>query len=45
MLNQHSNPSMQRIFLVEDSPIIREYGSRNQLSGGLGLSYTFNVKR
>lgn len=28
-----------------DSPIIREYGSRNQLSGGLGLSYTFNVKR
>ena len=28
-----------------DSPIIREYGSRNQLSGGLGLSYTFTVKR
>ena len=27
------------------SPIIREFGSRNQLSGGLGLSYTFNVRR
>ena len=27
------------------SPIIRELGSRNQLSGGLGLSYTFNIKR
>jgi outer membrane protein len=27
------------------SPIIRELGSRNQLSGGLGLSYTFTVKR
>jgi outer membrane protein len=25
------------------SPIIREFGSRNQLSGGLGLSYTFTV--
>ena len=28
-----------------DSPIVREFGSRNQLSGGLGLSYTFNIKR
>jgi len=28
-----------------DSPIIREYGSRNQLAGGLGLNYTFTVKR
>jgi outer membrane protein len=27
------------------SPIIRDLGSRNQLSGGLGLSYTFGVKR
>lgn len=27
------------------SPIIRELGSRNQLSGGVGLSYTFNIKR
>jgi outer membrane protein len=27
------------------SPIVRALGSRNQLSGGLGLSYTFNVKR
>lgn len=27
------------------SPIIRELGSRNQLSGGLGLSYTFTIKR
>ena len=27
------------------SPIIRELGSRNQLSGGLGLSYTFTVRR
>ncbi len=27
------------------SPIVRELGSRNQLSGGLGLSYTFTVKR
>ena len=28
-----------------DSPIIREYGSRNQFAGGLGLNYTFTVKR
>ncbi|MEO6255217.1 MAG: MipA/OmpV family protein, partial [Sphingomicrobium sp.] len=27
------------------SPIVRELGSRNQLSGGLGLSYTFNIQR
>ena len=27
------------------SPIVREYGSRNQLSAGLGLNYTFTVKR
>ena len=27
------------------SPIVRELGSRNQLSGGVGLNYTFNVKR
>jgi len=27
------------------SPIVREFGSRNQMSGGLGLSYTFNVRR
>ena len=27
------------------SPIVRELGSRNHLSGGLGLSYTFNIKR
>ena len=27
------------------SPIIRELGSRNQLSGGVGLSYTFTVDR
>lgn len=27
------------------SPIVREYGSRDQLSGGLGLSYTFTVPR
>jgi len=27
------------------SPIVREFGSRNQLSGGLGLSYTFDIKR
>lgn len=27
------------------SPIVREFGSRNQLSGGIGLSYTFTVKR
>jgi outer membrane protein len=25
------------------SPIIREFGSRNQLSGGLGLNYTFTI--
>jgi outer membrane protein len=34
--------------LVSDaakSPIVREFGSRNQLSGGLGLSYTFTVRR
>jgi len=27
------------------SPIVRDLGSRNQLSGGIGLSYTFTVKR
>ena len=27
------------------SPIVRELGSRNQLSGGIGLSYTFNIAR
>lgn len=27
------------------SPIVREFGSRNQLSTGLGLSYTFTVRR
>jgi outer membrane protein len=25
------------------SPIIRELGSRNQLSGGIGLNYTFTI--
>lgn len=28
-----------------DSPLVRELGSRNQLSGGLGLTYTFNINR
>jgi MipA family protein len=27
------------------SPIVRRFGSRDQLSAGLGLSYTFTVKR
>ena len=27
------------------SPIVRELGSRNQMSAGIGLSYTFTVKR
>jgi len=27
------------------SPIVRELGSRNQLSAGLGVSYTFTIKR
>lgn len=27
------------------SPIVRTYGSRNQLSAGLGLSYAFRVRR
>lgn len=27
------------------SPIVREFGSRNQQSAGLGLSYTFTVRR
>jgi outer membrane protein len=27
------------------SPIVRDLGSRNQLSGGLGLSYIFTIKR
>ena len=27
------------------SPIVRELGSRNQLSGGVGLSYTFTIRR
>ena len=26
-----------------NSPIVREFGSRNQLSGGIGLNYTFTV--
>jgi outer membrane protein len=26
------------------SPIVREFGSRNQMSAGVGLSYTFTVK-
>jgi outer membrane protein len=27
------------------SPIVREFGSRTQLSGGVGLSYTFTIAR
>jgi outer membrane protein len=27
------------------SPIIREFGSRDQLSGGIGLNYTFTIRR
>lgn len=27
------------------SPVVREYGSKRQLSAGLGLSYTFTVRR
>lgn len=27
------------------SPIVRQFGSRDQFSGGLGLSYTFTIKR
>ena len=27
------------------SPVVRELGSRHQLSGGVGLNYTFTVKR
>jgi outer membrane protein len=27
------------------SPIVRELGSRNQLSGGIGLNYTFTVRQ
>ena len=27
------------------SPIVREFGSRNQLSGGIGLNYTFTIRR
>jgi MipA family protein len=26
-----------------DSPIVREFGSRNQWSGGLGFFYSFDV--
>lgn len=28
-----------------DSPIIREFGSRDQFSAGIGLSYTFKIRR
>ena len=28
-----------------DSPIVKEFGSRSQLSGGLGLNYTFTMDR
>lgn len=27
------------------SPVVRRFGSRNQVSGGLGLSYTFSFRR
>ena len=27
------------------SPIVREFGSRNQFSAGAGLNYTFRIKR
>lgn len=27
------------------SPIVRQFGSRNQLSGGIGLNYTFVIRR
>jgi|SRR5438552_2880552 len=27
------------------SPIIRQFGSRDQLSGGIGLNYTFTIRR
>ena len=27
------------------SPIVRQLGSRNQLSGGIGLNYTFTIRR
>ena len=27
------------------SPIVREFGSRNQLSGGVGVNYTFTIRR
>lgn len=27
------------------SPIVREFGSRNQLSGGIGLNYTFTIRQ
>lgn len=27
------------------SPLVRKYGSRNQLSGGIGLNYTFTIHR
>jgi outer membrane protein len=27
------------------SPIVRELGSKSQVSGGLGLTYTFTIKR
>ncbi|HEY7005967.1 MAG TPA: MipA/OmpV family protein [Sphingomicrobium sp.] len=27
------------------SPIVRDLGSRNQLSGGIGLNYTFTIRR
>ena len=26
------------------SPIVREYGSRNQVSAGIGVNYTFNIQ-
>jgi outer membrane protein len=28
-----------------DSPLVRRYGSRDQLSGGLGLTYSFRIRR
>jgi outer membrane protein len=28
-----------------NSPIVRAFGSRNQLSGGIGLNYTFTIRQ
>jgi len=35
----------ERLISVRESPILRSYGSPNQYSGGLGLTYSFTIQK